>query len=67
MPRRPKNKTKSAGVSLEVPVLEYLDRLADQQDRTRSFVINLIIREHADRHGTPIHEIPIETNVQSAH
>ena len=51
MTSRPKRCTRSAGVTFEVPVLDYLHELARAQARDRSFCINQIIREHAARHG----------------
>lgn len=38
---------KSAGVVFESDVLDYIDRLVVLQQRTRSFIINQIIRQHA--------------------
>lgn len=49
--RRKRRLTRSAGVSLELVVLEYLSDLANKQDRDRSFCINQIVREHALRNG----------------
>ena len=46
--------TRSAGVTLEVAVLDYLRELAEKDDRDRSFCINQIVREHAQRHGRPL-------------
>jgi hypothetical protein len=46
--RRP---TRSTGVTLELPVLEYLRELSEKEDRNRSFCINQIVREHAERNG----------------
>ncbi len=43
--------TRSTGVTLEIPVLDYLQELAEKDDRDRSFCINQIVREHAQRHG----------------
>jgi hypothetical protein len=54
MPRKPKKQTRSAGVTLELPVLDYLTALAEREERDRSFCINRIVREHAARHGTPL-------------
>ena len=51
---RRRRSTRSAGVTLEVVVLEYLRELAELQDRDRSFCINQIVREHAERHGRPL-------------
>ena len=46
--------TRSAGVTLEVAVVDYLRELAEKDDRDRSFCINQIVREHAERHGRPL-------------
>lgn len=54
MRRRRQPITRSAGVSLEVPVLEYLRELTERENRDRSFCINQIVREHASRHGCPL-------------
>ena len=43
--------TKSTGVTLEVAVLDYLRELSERDDRDRSFCINQIVREHAERNG----------------
>jgi predicted transcriptional regulator len=48
---RRRRRTRSTGVTLEVVVLEYLQELAEKDDRDRSFCINQIVREHAERHG----------------
>jgi hypothetical protein len=54
MTARKKRITRSAGVTLEVAVLDYLGALAEKEDRNRSFCINRIVREHAERHGHPL-------------
>ena len=46
--------TRSAGVRLELAVLEYLRELAEREDRDRSYCINRIVREHAERNGCPL-------------
>ncbi|MCP5523247.1 MAG: hypothetical protein H7A46_17060 [Verrucomicrobiales bacterium] len=51
MTHLPKRHTRSAGVTFEVPVLDYLHEMALAQSRDRSFCINQIIREHAARNG----------------
>lgn len=51
MSARRKRLTRCAGVTLEIPVLNYLRDLAEKQDRDRSFCINQIVREHAQRQG----------------
>ena len=54
MNSRRKRQTRSTGVTLEIPVLNYLRDLAEKEDRDRSFCINQIVREHAARHGCPL-------------
>ena len=51
---RQKRLTRSTGVTLEIPVLNYLRDLAEREDRDRSFCINQIVREHAERNGRPL-------------
>jgi hypothetical protein len=53
MPRNKKTTlTRSTGVVLEIPVIEYLDRLVNAgKAKDRSAVLNLVIREHANRGG----------------
>lgn len=55
MPRRASSKRfRNAGVRLEEPVISYLDKVAVEQERHRSWVINRIVREYAEQRGTPI-------------
>ena len=54
MPAKRKRFTRSTGVTLEIPVLNYLRNLADESNRDRSFCINQIVREHAERNGKPL-------------
>jgi len=54
MAARLKRFTRSTGVMLEIPVLNYLRDLAEKEDRDRSFCINQIVREHAERSGRPL-------------
>ena len=51
---RKRRATRSAGVTLEVVVVDYLRELAEKEDRDRSFCINQIVREHAARNGRPL-------------
>ena len=51
MSTRKRRFTRSTGVTLEVAVMNYLRELAEKDDRDRSFCINQIVREHAERHG----------------
>ena len=44
--------TKSvAGVALDSDVIEYLEELGKREDRSRSWLINTIVREHAEKSG----------------
>jgi hypothetical protein len=54
MAARKKRFTRSTGVMLEIPVLNYLRDMAEKADRDRSFCINQIVREHAERNGNPL-------------
>jgi len=60
MSTRRRRATRSTGVSLEIAVLDYLRRIAECQERDRSFCINQIVREHAERNGQPLGQ-PAET------
>lgn len=42
------------GIQLEQPVIDYLDRIAMEEERSWNNVISRIIREHAEQNGTPI-------------
>ncbi len=44
----------ATGVTFEPEVIDYVRQLADEEERAQSTVINRIIREHAERHGTPL-------------
>lgn len=54
MPALKRRWTRCAGVTLEVPVLDYLQVVAERENRDRSYCINLMVREHAVRHGCPL-------------
>lgn len=61
MTGRKRRLTRCTGVILELVVLEYLKELSEREDRDRSFCINQIVREHAERNGRrlpPDHPIP---------
>ena len=49
---------KSAGVNFDPGVLEYIDDMANRQDLSRSYVINRIIRDHAQQNGDEITTLP---------
>jgi len=46
MKKKKKNRS-VAGVVLDSDVIEYLEALGEQEDRSRSWLINTIVREHA--------------------
>ena len=52
-PRR-RRWTRCAGVVLDVPVFEYLEVVAEKENRDRSYCINEIVRQHAERNGCPL-------------
>jgi hypothetical protein len=55
VPRKASTKKyKNTGVRLEEPVMIYLDALAIEEERHRSFLINRIVREYAQLKGKPI-------------
>lgn len=55
MPRRASTKQfRNAGVRLEEPVISFLDKLAIEEERHRSWLINRIVRDYAKQRGTPI-------------
>lgn len=61
VPRKASTKKfKNTGVRLEEPVMTFLDALAVEEERHRSFLINRIVREYAEQKGKPI---PIELEV----
>lgn len=53
MPRKKKNvMTRSTGVALEVPVLDFLDQLVDQgKAKDRSAAMNSVVRDYAKTLG----------------
>lgn len=51
MTTRRRRYARSAGVRLDLVVLDYLEELAEKEDRDRSSCINRIVREHAERNG----------------
>lgn len=47
MSKKPKRIT--TGISLDGDVVAYLEELGKREDRDRSWLINAIVREHAER------------------
>jgi len=64
MPRKKKiTLTRSTGVALEIPVIEYLDRLVNNgKARDRSAVLNIVIRDHAKQRGEVLPSAKIENH-----
>lgn len=58
MPRGRKKTTgrtvKPAGVTFEPGVLEYLESLRESEERSRSWLINRMVKDHAARSGIDI-------------
>jgi len=58
MPRGRKKTTgrtvKPAGVTFEPGVLEYLESLRESEERSRSWLINRMVKDHAARSGVDI-------------
>ncbi len=52
--KRTTTKLSSSGVNFEEGVLEFLDQLSETEDRSRSYVVNKIIKEYAESRGAPI-------------
>jgi len=48
------SKKVQTGVTLEPEVIQYLDQIARAEERTRSQVINRIVKDFARRQGTPV-------------
>lgn len=41
-------------VNFDPAVINYLDQICSSEERSRSYVVNKIIKEHAERQGTPL-------------
>lgn len=54
---------RTVSITLEPEVIEYLDRLAIEEERNRSLMISRIVREHAEKNGRLI----ILTNGTNGH
>jgi len=56
MPRRKKPVlARSTGVTLELPVIDFLDRMvSDGKAKDRSAVLNVVVREYAKKNGETI-------------
>jgi predicted transcriptional regulator len=52
-----KQKKKVSGVALDPDVIEYLDQLAAQQDRSRSWIVNALAKEHARLNGKELGQL----------
>jgi len=54
MTTRRRRYARSAGVRLHLVALDYLEELAEKDDCDRSFCMNRIVREHAERNVRPL-------------
>ncbi len=45
---------KVAGVALEPEVIGYLDSLAEKEERSRSWILNRLAKEHAEQNGVSL-------------
>lgn len=53
-----------AGVTFEPPVLAYLDSLAGEAERSRSWLLNRLVKEHAQQHGVELTANNVSLNAQ---
>jgi predicted DNA-binding protein len=51
MTERPTRRTKTAGVSFEPGVQEYLKHLSSEDERTVSYILNKLVKRHAQENG----------------
>ncbi len=51
MTERPARRTKTAGVSFEPGVQEYLKHLSSEDERTVSYILNKLVKRHAQENG----------------
>jgi metal-responsive CopG/Arc/MetJ family transcriptional regulator len=58
-------KKKQTAITLDQDVLEYLKNLAIQEERSRSQLINRIVRSHAEREGGLVNS-PVQQRVANA-
>ena len=58
-------KKKQTAVTLDEDVLEYLKNLAIQEERSRSQLINRIVRSHAEREGVFVNS-PVQQRAANA-
>lgn len=52
-----------AGVTFEPEVLAYLEILGEEQERSRSWLINRLVKEHAERQGHDIKGLVQQRNL----
>lgn len=50
-PRAIARAVRPSGVNFEVEVLNYLEALSVREDRSRSWLLNAMVQEHAAKHG----------------
>ena len=65
----PSSKRFYTGVTLQTDVRQYLDQLARQLDRPRSYLINAIVREHMEKNDRQNNQSEANTtaDIENAH
>lgn len=53
-----------AGVTFEPPVLAYLEKLGQEQERSRSWLLNRIVKDHAMQQGVDLSQTIAARNMQ---
>lgn len=51
MTEKPTRRTRTAGVSFEPGVQEYLKHLSNKDERTVSYILNKLVKRHAQENG----------------
>ncbi len=54
MTEKPARRTKTAGVSFEPGVQEYLKHLSSEDERTVSYILNKLVKRHAQEQGVDL-------------
>lgn len=56
MTEKPTRRTKTAGVSFEPGVQEYLKHISSEDERTVSYVLNKLVKRHAQERGIDLNQ-----------
>ena len=63
MNERSSRKTKTAGVSFEPGVQEYLKHLSSEDERTVSYILNKLVKRYATENGIDIKQFAQQRNL----